>query len=103
MAKDRKHHFHEGAGNPIMGYNLDDGVICRDCGSNNPEMATYDPKEINPIYLDDLGSNPRTVHISPNIVAHMENAYPDGFTCDGCGDVIGAWDYKGDRHHGKTD
>lgn len=99
MPKDRKHHFHEGAGNPILGYSTDDGTVCRDCGSNNPELADIDPRDVTPIHLDDLGSNSRTVKIGPH-VAHMENAYPDGFTCVGCGDVVGDWDYKGDRHHG---
>lgn len=80
MVKDRKHHFYEGAGNPIVGYSTDEGTICRSCGSDNPEMATFDPKDVNPIHLDNVGEG------SDN---------PDGFTCVGCGEVVGSWDYKG--------
>ena len=82
MSKDRKHHFHEGAGNPILGYSTEDGTVCRDCGSNNVEYVQLNPRDVHPIHFDDVGDN---------------GSEPDGFTCVGCGDVIGAWDYKGDR------
>lgn len=81
MAKDRKHHFHEGAGNPIVGYSHDEtGAICRDCGKNEPEFASINPRTVTPIHFDDVGEG---------------SGNPDGFTCASCGDVIGAWDYKG--------
>lgn len=81
--RDRKHNFHEGAGNPILGYGLDDGTVCRDCAKDDPELATVNPKDVEPITLRDVGEG--------------TGAYPDGFTCAGCGDTIGSWDYNGDR------
>ena len=77
----RKHHFHEGAGNPIIGYvTPEDGVICRDCGQNEPDFAIVDPREVEPIYFDEVG------------IGRM-SAYPDGFTCASCGTNVGSWDY----------
>jgi hypothetical protein len=94
--KDRKHHFYEGAGNPILGYNTNEGVVCRDCAKDNPELASIDPRTVNPIHLDNLGDEYRD---GVNFYGHdvrIANPYPDGFTCTGCGDVLGAWDYKGE-------
>lgn len=81
MSRDRNFHFYEGAGNPIVGYSTDEtGTVCRDCAKNDPELAGIDPRTVNPIHFDDLG-NP--------------TAEPDGFTCNSCGEVIGAWDFDG--------
>lgn len=79
----RKSHFHEGAGNPIVGYiTPEDGAICRGCGQNEPDFADVDPKEVEPIYFDEVGGGGRW------------DAYPDGFTCAYCGTNVGSWDYR---------
>lgn len=76
----RKEHFHEGAGNPIVGYNTDEEAICRNCGKNDPEYALVNPKDVVPIHFSDIGEG--------------SGAYPNGFTCAGCGESIGSWDDK---------
>lgn len=80
----RSEHFHESAGNPIVGYNTGEEAVCRNCAKNDPELALVDPKVVSPIKLSHIGEGPHA-------------SYPDGFTCSGCGETIGAWDYKGDR------
>ena len=80
--KDRNDHFYIGSGNPILGYSTDEaGVVCRNCAKDNPELVDIDPRTVSRVRLSDVGEGAAS--------------YPDGFTCAGCGDVIGAWDYKG--------
>lgn len=76
----RRDHFHESAGNPILGYSTDDGTVCRDCAKNDVELADIDPRTVDPIKFSHLGEG--------------SDSYPDGFTCTSCGSTIGDWDYK---------
>lgn len=75
--------FHESDGDPILGYTTREGVVCRDCAQNNAEFADINPKMTYPIHLRDVGEG--------------SGAYPDGFTCTGCSETVGDWDYRGDR------
>lgn len=73
----RLSHFEEGHGDRTVGFALEDSVICHDCANNNPEYATVDPRTAFKLRI-----------------SHLENDYPDGFTCDGCGIVVALprWD-----------
>lgn len=79
----RREHFQESAGDPILGYDTGEEVVCRNCGKDDPEYALVDPKKVNAIKFSDLGAG--------------YGAYSDGFTCAGCGETLGDWDYKGRR------
>lgn len=78
----RRSHFDDGRGDPIIGWNTDDGSVCRNCAQNNVEYADVNINKSEPIRLSDVGEN--------------ANMFPDGFTCNGCGDTLGAWDHKSD-------
>jgi hypothetical protein len=80
----RNEHFHESAGNPIVGYDTGEEAICSDCAKNDPEYALVDPKKTSPIRLSNVGEG-------------SQSSYPDGFTCPSCSTSIGSWDYKGGR------
>lgn len=79
----RNSHFEEGHGDITVGYNTGEGAVCKNCASTNPEYADVNPRSATKIRLSHVGEG--------------SDAYPDGFTCDGCGETVGAWDYKGDR------
>ena len=80
----RREHFHESAGNPIVGYDTGEEAICTDCAKNDPEYALVDRKNTLAIRLSHVGEGP-------------QSSYPDGFICPSCSTSIGSWDYKGDR------
>lgn len=76
----RTDHFEEGHGDITVGYNTGDSAICKNCASTNAEYAYVNPRAATKIRLSDVGEG--------------SDSYPDGFTCDGCGEVVGAWDHK---------
>ena len=45
----RNEHFHESAGNPIVGYDTGEEAICTDCAKNDPEYALVDRKNTNAV------------------------------------------------------
>lgn len=76
----RNDHFEEGHGDITVGYSLDDGAICKGCAMDNPDYATVDPRRASKIRLSHVGEG--------------SDAYPSGFTCSACGEVVGAWDHN---------
>lgn len=73
----RNDHFEDGHGDITVGYDIEDGAICKGCASDDPEYATVDPRSTVKIKLSDIGD--------------PSSAYPSGFTCAGCGNTVGAW------------
>jgi hypothetical protein len=71
--------YTEGPDDPIVGWNtLFHGTVCRDCSMDNPDLVMENPKLLQPIHVSDVG-----------LSAKM---YPQGFTCTGCGTVVGGLD-----------
>ena len=70
----RQQHFDDGRGNPIIGWNTEDSAICRNCAQDNVEYADVNIKTSIPIRSSNIGKG--------------ADMYPDGFTCDGCQEVL---------------